>query len=266
MKKNNSSIHILQLTDPHLRKEVDGQLLGMNTRDSLDAVIQLVLSEQEQPDILLATGDISQDGSVEAYDAFIKQTRTFACPQFWLAGNHDDVDNMARAASGTTAMDKVVQIGGWQIIMLDSSVPGKVYGRIDDADLRLLESTLRDEPNKHTLVCLHHHPVDIDCKWLDTIGLKNRDEFLAIIKSAANVRAVLWGHIHQEFELEWNGIPFLATPSTCVQFEPKSSDFAVGTQSPGYRWLTLNADGRVETAVYRADHIDFQVDLNSKGY
>ncbi|MNE97422.1 3',5'-cyclic adenosine monophosphate phosphodiesterase CpdA [compost metagenome] len=51
-----------------------------------------------------------------------------------------------------------------------------------------------------------------------------------------------------------------------MQFTPGSEDFAVDTRSPGYRWLRLLADGRVETGVSRVTGIDFEVDYSVKGY
>ena len=58
-----ASALLVQLSDSHLFGEADGALLGMNTRDSLQKVIDLVLAQQPQIDLVLATGDLSQDGS-----------------------------------------------------------------------------------------------------------------------------------------------------------------------------------------------------------
>src|SRR5580698_1669402 len=48
-------------------------------------------------------------------------------------------------------------------------------------------------------VCLHHHPVPMSSDWLDQIGLSNAAEFWSIVDAHRNVRAVLWGHVHQSF-------------------------------------------------------------------
>lgn len=42
-------LNVLQLTDPHLMASADGALLGVNTRDSLAAVIDEVLRNHGQP-------------------------------------------------------------------------------------------------------------------------------------------------------------------------------------------------------------------------
>ena len=58
----------------------------------------------------------------------------------------------------------------------------------------------------------------------------------------------------------------LASPSTCIQFAPASEDFATDNQAPGYRWLRLYDDGRVETAISRLADGSFQPDPGATGY
>ncbi|AZZ94418.1 3',5'-cyclic-AMP phosphodiesterase [Hahella sp. KA22] len=262
----NQALTVIQVTDSHLRREPDGTLLGMNTRRSLDAVLSLVRANHENPDFVLATGDIAQDGSTEAYECFHEKMQPFQCPVYWFSGNHDDPGVMAKAVRNPECLAKVKIFGPWKLIFLDSSVRRKVYGKLAKKELQLLKAELEKDQDKHVIICFHHHPVDVDCAWLDTIGLHNRDDFFAVIDGYEHVRLILWGHIHQEYDQMRNGVRLLATPSTCVQFKPYSEDFAVDTLAPGYRWLKLYPDGRVETSVVRASHIEFEVDLSSKGY
>ncbi len=264
--ENDIALQVIQLTDPHLRQEEDGTLLGMNTRRSLGAVLELIQQDGHEPDLVVATGDISQDGSEESYQCFQEYMGVFNCPVYWFLGNHDNNSAMVQITAGTEAMDRVVVRNGWKLIFLDSSVPQKVFGRLGKNELRLLETELSRDPDLHTMICFHHHPIDIDSAWLDSIGLRNRDEFFEIVDRYSNVRLILWGHIHQELDRERNGVRLLATPSTCIQFKPGSQQFAVDDAAPGYRWLNLMRDGSVETGVKRCEDFDFEVDLNSTGY
>ena len=79
-------------------------------------------------------------------------------------------------------------------------------------------------------------------------------------------KALLWGHVHQEIDGERNGVRLLASPSTCIQFAPGSEGFQVSEQAPGYRWLRLHGDGRLETGVERLVGFAFTVDYGSNGY
>ncbi|PID43827.1 MAG: 3',5'-cyclic-AMP phosphodiesterase [Proteobacteria bacterium] len=259
-------VQVVQITDSHLRREPDGKLLGVNTRDSFDAVLELVRANHPSPDIVLATGDIAQDGEAAAYHCFREKTAFFDCPVCCIAGNHDDADTMERVLGGGKSLSRQVRIGNWQLVMLNSSVKGQVFGEIGSSDLALLERALDDSSGLNCLVCFHHQPIDIQCQWLDAIGLHNRDRLFDILGQYDHVRAVLWGHIHQELDQIIDNIRYLATPSTCVQFAPKTRDFTVDDQAPGYRWLELHPGGDIHSGVIRVESRDFGVDRNSRGY
>lgn len=261
-----SGLRVLQITDPHLMADPAGELLGVNTRDSLDAVIALIQAEEGEPDVVVVSGDIAQDGSEAAYRAFQDRMTAFSCPVIWFAGNHDNVEVMQGVIGGTGAARKRLVLGGWQLIFLDSSVPGKVHGELTPSELAFLEASLSEHPDLPALIALHHHPVDIDCDWMSDIGLRNRDELMQIVSQQGQVRGVLWGHIHQQWESCQGNVRLMATPSTCIQFAPESSGFSVDGLAPGYRWLELFADGDIASHVRRATDFEFSIDMNSQGY
>jgi Icc protein len=257
---------LVQLSDSHLFAEADGTLLGMNTRESLQRVIGLVRVQQPQIDLVLATGDLSQDGTLESYQQFRDLTRQIDAPARWIPGNHDEPQIMAHAAEHSDLLEPVVDVGNWRVTLLDSAVPGSVPGYLQDQQLQLLAQALSEAPNRHHLVCFHHHPVSIGCAWMEPIGLRNPEALFAVLDRFPQVKAVLWGHVHQEIDRERNGVRLLASPSTCIQFAPGSEDFKVSEQAPGYRWLRLHADGRLETGVERVKGFAFTVDYGSNGY
>ena len=86
-------------------------------------------------------------------------------------------------------------------------------------------------------------------RWLDRVGLTNAAEFLRVIDGHRNVRAIVWGHVHQNYDALRQGVRLLATPSTCAQFLPNADEFAVDRRPPGYRTLELHADGSLLTEV-----------------
>ncbi len=260
-----SSPLLVQLTDSHLFADTEERLLGMQTQDSLQRVIAQVRREQPRVDLLLASGDISQDGSPESYARFRQLCASIPAPLRWVPGNHDDPEVMGRASAGSDWRQPVFDLGNWRVVLLDSAIPGAVPGFLEHRELALLERALAEAPERHHLVCLHHHPVSIGCHWMESIGLRNAEALFAVLDRHPQVRALLWGHVHQEFDRMRRGVRLLASPSTCVQFTPNSEDFAVSDQTPGYRWLRLHADGRLETGVSRLADYPFEVDY-SKGY
>ncbi|MDY7567748.1 3',5'-cyclic-AMP phosphodiesterase [Pseudomonas sp. RTC3] len=261
-----SSVLLVQLTDSHLFANADEKLLGMSTFESLNKVIECVLAEQSQIDLLIASGDLSQDGSLESYQAFRQASGRIQAPARWFPGNHDEVPAMTEAARQSDFLAPIIDLGHWRITLLDSSVPGSVPGYLQDQQLQLLAQSLSEEPDRHHLVCLHHNPVNIGCAWMDPIGLRNPEALFAVLDRFPQVRAVLWGHVHQEYDQLRNGVRLLASPSTCIQFAPGSVEFKVDSTAPGYRWLRLHADGRLETGVSRVEGLAFDVDYSGRGY
>ena len=260
-------VRVLQLTDTHLCPEHGGTLLGMDTDHSLQAVIDLAKRERDGVDVVLGTGDLSDSGAAGAYQRLCDYFNQFDCASYWLPGNHDYRERMdAAAQDGQLASE--LRAGNWQILLLDSQIPGEVGGELGRAELDRLAQALQHakEQGLHTLVCLHHHPVEIGCRWLDEQIVADAGEFFAVLGRYDSVRAVLWGHVHQEIDRLHGDVRLLASPSTCVQFAAGSDNFRADDQPPGYRWLDLHPDGRVETGVSRVRDVKFNVDLDSGGY
>ena len=259
---------MVQVSDCHLFASTEGKLLGLNTQFSLDRVLELVRAEQTHMDLILATGDLSQDASLEAYTRLDDALSEFGVPTYWIEGNHDKPAPMLEALRDHKAEmgPCVIERGAWTIIMLDSTIPGEVPGELYDDDIEFLDRSLRNAAGEHIMVCLHHHPTPMGCKWLDTQVVASADRFFEVIDRHDRVRAVIWGHVHQEYSGERNGVKLYSVPSTCVQFKPFSEDFAVDKIPPGYRWFDLYPDGRIETTVSRVQGIEFEVDMSVKGY
>jgi len=260
-------ISIVQLTDSHLCAAQGGTLLGMDTDHSLTCVVDLVAKEVPQIDLVLGTGDLSDSGADNAYTRIEDQFARLCAESLWLPGNHDDRSSM-EAAAPSNCMGFGVRAGNWQILMLDSQVPGEVGGQLGESELMRLEAMLDagQAQGLHTLVCLHHQPIDIGCDWLDEQKVSVADAFFAVLDKFDCVRGVLWGHVHQEHDSVRNDVRLLASPSTCVQFAPQSAEFKADDMPPGYRRLRLHPDGRIDTEVSRVWDVVFHVELDSGGY
>ena len=96
-------------------------------------------------------------------------------------------------------------------------------------------------------------PVEIGSRWMDEIMLASADELFAIIDHQPQVRALLWGHIHQEYSELRNGVMLMGTPSSCIQFKPALDKLVLDTTQPAYRRLCLYPDGKLTTDVIYAD-------------
>jgi Icc protein len=141
------------------------------------------------------------------------------------------------------------RFGSWSLILLNTFLTGEDAGGLGKRRLDALAAALRDHAGQHILVCMHHQPLNMGSAWLDGVGLRDADHFLAVLERSPDVRGVLWGHVHQASDRMRGKVRFLSTPSTCSQFLPSSDYFAIDNRPPGMRWLSLYPDGRFNTEV-----------------
>jgi len=261
-------VKLLQITDCHLGEHSGASLLGVDTDRSLALVIEQALRECGPPDAALLTGDLSDHGFTSAYVRMLGYSRQLGPKCFWLPGNHDNREGMTAVVTGTPALSPEIRIANWQILMLDTQVPGQVGGELGVEQLSFLKDALEvaSAEGLHTLVCLHHHPIEIGCAWLDEQIVADADAFFEALDAYTCVKGVLWGHVHQQIDKTRNGVALMGSPSTCVQFAPGSDKFKADDSAPGYRWLELQPDGSVTTQVSRVEGVEFNVDLDSTGY
>jgi Icc protein len=260
-------INLLQVTDTHLFATAEKDLLGVKTQQSFSHVIDAILQNQQPFDAVLATGDISQDNSIASYQYFAKHIKRLDKPCYWLPGNHDNIPLMADALKSEGVLsDKYKVVGDWLIILLDSQLTGSPSGYLSPEQLALLDEQLSLHPDKYALVVLHHNTYPVGCKWLDQHILRNPEAFLAVLAKHPKARHVLFGHVHQQLDKTYDGIHFMASPSTCFQFKPDCDEFTLDGLAPGWRYLQLHSDGSINSQVWRLSNHDFNPDLESKGY
>ncbi len=261
------TVRVVQISDAHHFSDINGSLLGVNTHASFSALIDVLKKDPIQPNLLLLSGDLSQDASERSYIHIADAMKDFPIPTYWVPGNHDDPQVMARVYPRATISNlKHIVLEHWQIILLDSHKNKSVEGFLDATQLTFLEDCLKQHPEQHAIVVFHHHPVKVGCEWLDNIGLTNADQLWPILKRYKQVKTVLFGHVHQQIEGEKEGIHYYSVPSTCIQFKGKSDSFALEKIPPAYRWLDLYPHGELKTAVCRAADYIGEFDEQAKGY
>jgi len=243
---------LLQITDTHIFADIKECFDNIDTNLSLNNVLNLARGNNWPVDALLATGDLVHNARIIAYERLLKVFTEIEEPIFCLPGNHDSPVLMHKLLNTNNVHTlKSLEIGSWLIIMLDSFLLNTHAGQLQQQELILLNKLLEENQDKHVLVCLHHPPVEIDSKWMDSMRLNNPEEFFAILDKYDHIKAVIWGHIHQEFNSERNGVRLMAAPSTCVQFMPESAEYRKDIRTAGYRYIKLNFSGEIETYILR---------------
>jgi len=236
-------LKIAQLSDCHLPEDPATPYRQQNADANLDKVWQKALAWG--PDIVLLTGDLSEDASKASYERLGKRFRT-KVPILTLPGNHDDPELMrAQFPNGPWEGPLVWEQEDWGLVLTDSTRPRAVEGHFSDEALERLREVLSSCSKEHLLVALHHQPVPVDAPWIDKYRLVEPGAFLQVIDSEPRVRCVVWGHIHHHFAADRNGVLMLGAPSTAANSVPRGDRFKLDPAGPACRRMELCDDGSV---------------------
>ena len=237
--------YIAQISDTHLFGDKNRKINGSNSYQNLKNVINQVVSLDKKPDLIVVSGDLSQDCTFESYQHLANLLHRCEIKYYFFPGNHDDVDIINKVFDMNWVKDKVdysFNINGWFVNVIDTSVYPEVLGELSDDQLKNLKNNLEQNKNKPTIVFMHHHPLLLNSAWLDRYILKDAEKFINLIKLNPQVKAVLFGHIHQVFERNINGTFYGSAPASCYQVLPKTEMFTIEKLSAGYRLIELDGD------------------------
>jgi Icc protein len=257
-------VTVLQISDAHLQASAAARLLGVDTADSLRAVLDQALLEH-RPDAVVASGDLAHDPVPASYQRFRELLEAhFDGPVLYLPGNHDLTVPLQRVLGVAAGL----RVGSWHIIGFDSHADGRTEACLDGTARRNLDARIHASDADHVLLVCHHPPLPVGCPWLDKDCIPAGLELLESCAAHPRVRGLVFGHVHQEVQASVGGMTVLGTPSTCFQFQPHSRRFAIdrseATGQPGYRWLRLQADGGLGSEVRRVGDYVLNIDLSDR--
>lgn len=244
---------IWQISDTHLYADPQREMYGINCDISLQQVLSAVRSASIPVDLCLLTGDLVHDGSETGYQRLLHHIDSLGVPAYCLPGNHDDVDLMQRIlVSEHVSCEKHLLYRQWLIVLLDTTVRDSDAGHLPAHECRRLESLIQQYQDRHVLLAMHHPPVPTTMAWLDRdVTLDNPGRLQELVKKYSRIRAVIWGHAHQEFTKTDAGVLWAGCPSTMAQFKPNTVEFTLDALQPGLRVLDLWEDGRIDSTIIR---------------
>jgi 3',5'-cyclic AMP phosphodiesterase CpdA len=214
---------IAQITDMHLKGE--GELLygRIDTTAFLERAVAHVNALDPRPDIVLATGDLVDNGSAEQYANLKRVLAPLRMPVFMIPGNHDARGAMRAAfpehrylpADGF--LQYTVEGLPVRLLALDTLVEGKGHGELCDERLDWLKARLA-ESDRPTLLFMHHPPFACGIAYLDGARLNKGEQRLSeLVRAHGNVERVICGHVHRPIQVRWAGTLASTAPSTAHQ-------------------------------------------------
>jgi Icc protein len=244
----NTPFRLVQLSDCHVSADTATLYRGINPHRTLSQLLNAVRGFD--PDLLLVSGDLSEDASADSYRLLKACLDNLSVPVMALPGNHDDPGLLAETFPGSPVdAISVTQHGPWQLVRLDSCLPGRPEGRVSDAALDELGKHLATRGLRPVIIALHHQPVVMGSPWIDKYPLLEPNRLLGLIDRHPGIRAVVWGHVHQVFETQRNRTRMLACPSTAINGRAGAPRFTPDTLGPAFRWLELYPDGSIQTGI-----------------
>lgn len=246
---------LIQITDMHIFDDPSGELSGVNTRNSLAKVLSKINDDYSDAELMILTGDNTHESTDKACYALKDMLDEVPIPYTFLPGNHDHEKNFAALVNNygnsptDPQLDKWLNLGNWNILLLDSHVENEVNGHLSDEEIEFAREML-SYSTEPVIAFIHHHLLPVGCAWLDQQVVGNANQFFNTIHGSS-IKAVFNGHVHQEWYGQHQGIHLYSTPSTCMQFKPNSDDYAEDDLAPGFRWIKLYPDETFETGLVR---------------
>jgi len=211
-------LNIIQITDTHLFANKAQLLQGHCTYQNLSDTIDYLLASAEIPHFVLLTGDISQDESPESYQFTRVQLERLNLPVYWIHGNHDDEAKVKPIfdASPNLKQLKHLVTPFWDFIAINTCRRGSDDGYLEENELVhfWLKVEIAKSNNKNIVVVMHHHPHPVATPLVDVCMLQKADDFLTQIKQRSEIKLIICGHVHGNYQISYGDLMIEACPAT----------------------------------------------------
>lgn len=244
--QNQQQLRLAQITDCHLFAD-DSLFDGINSTEYLCQTLSFLADKYL--DCVMLTGDITQDHTDESFAKFAKLYRHYMpnTPLYWVAGNHDEYEQIARQLTGWPFFaDKHLVFDKWQIVLIDSKGPTP-SGYISESHFTQIGQRLNALADDEQVLCFcHHHPLPV-YGYIDKHGLDNGQQLIDLLIKYPQIKALAYGHVHQ-FRYQpihrpgqLDDLQLYATGATSIQFKVNSKVKASEDLGPACRLFCLPA-------------------------
>jgi 3',5'-cyclic AMP phosphodiesterase CpdA len=212
---------IAQISDLHLRARGELYQGLVDSNSMCEAAIRQLNALEPSPDLVLITGDIVDEGTAPEYAEAQAILSAIRPPVLVIPGNHDE-RGAFRACFGThrhlppegPMHFAVGDLGPVRIVALDVTVPNEHHGDMDDGACRWLDEKLAEEPDRPTIVMMHHPPFDSGIHYIDAYNCRRGIRLAEVVARYPNVERILCGHIHRFMQVRFGGTMLVTAPST----------------------------------------------------
>ena len=212
-------VRIAQISDLHIKPPGTLAYGRVDTARALESCVAALNEFKPAPDFVVISGDLADTPTVEEYQYLQRLLAPLNLPFASIPGNHDSRNMMrdefpsASFAFESGPLDQRIEVGGIDLLLLDSSVHRKPHGVLEAPTLRWLEATLASLPDRPALLFLHHPPFKAGIWHMDRQNLFNASELEAIVRRHPRVQLIASGHIHRATLTMFAGVPTTICPA-----------------------------------------------------
>jgi len=249
---------LAQLTDTHIKAEGKLAYRRVDTLARLRECIAHLNGLAQKPDIVLMSGDLVDFGTAPEYALARPVLDDLSMPYFVVPGNHDDRDVMRTAFADhvylpeTGFLHYVIDDYPVRLVGLDTSVKGHPHGDMCRERLAWLDTVLKVEPDKPTLIFMHHPPFLTGIAHMDRQNCRNGPAFGAVIERHAQIQMILCGHVHRPIETLFHGAVACIGPSpshaVALDLDPHGPS-AFTLEPPAVRMVHMTGECRLVSHV-----------------
>ncbi|SDR79449.1 phosphodiesterase [Bradyrhizobium canariense] len=212
-------VRIAQISDLHIKPPGSLAYGRVDTAKALERCVAALNEFSPAPDFVVISGDLADTPTSVEYDYLKRLLAPLKLPFAGIPGNHDSRELMRAAfpqadyALASGPLNQKVEIGGLDLVLLDSSVPGKPHGELDAPTLQWLDATLASSADRPALLFLHHPPFVTGIWHMDRQNLLNSSELAPIVRRHSRVRLIATGHVHRATLTMFAGVPTTICPA-----------------------------------------------------
>lgn len=249
---------IAQITDMHVRPRGKIAYGRVDTNDLLEAAVATIEALPRKPDVVIASGDLTDCGLAEEYEVLREILAPLSMPVYLVPGNHDrraelfaEFRSDGYFANDDGFLHYAVEHHPVRLIGVDTVVPGNGHGEMCAARLAWLEKRLAEQPERPTLIFMHHPPFGTGLLDMDRINCRNGEAMADIVRRFDNVERVVCGHHHRPITVRWGGTIGSVSPSTAHQVTldliPDASPATFTMEPPGFHLHMWSPDSGLVT-------------------
>jgi 3',5'-cyclic AMP phosphodiesterase CpdA len=276
------AVRFLQISDLHTMNRTTLLHDAGNISTRLATVMDMMMTVEPTPDMILLTGDLVDRSSGWDYAEVLQFSEllegALQRPVVAMMGNHDSrgqFDKMFGVLPSDAVRrpgdkhDHMRMVGGVRLLVLDSCVPGRSFGELSDDQLEWIRNTASTAAPLGTVLTMHHPPIASPMPQLRFAGLRNARDLQQAL-TGSDVRSIVAGHYHHPCSAIWGGMLVWCGPALAYNQDVLAKTSRIrGWNHGAFSLIDVSAEGITASVVeipseLESPLLDYELDVQVK--